>query len=188
MFRCSAAMHDIHSYIEALLVREIGYDSAALRTVLTFVASLLAGGPAMIRGSVPTKKGTLQMTSASRQSLRNFCIKNVVSVSLAKSVHELPRVAYAGSCTLVLYDNDVNPGLHCHEADGTVLNVHAITGSAHSGIIQCLKSTKPQAGFDQDVARFEELAGAPTPDATAREASEAEPPQEDGLLPTICEE
>eukprot|EP00959_Pyramimonas_sp_CCMP1952_P158045 3304739-Pyramimonas_sp.AAC.1 len=43
-------------------------DNAALRTVLTFVACLLAGGPAMTFGYVPTKKRTLQMTSASRLS------------------------------------------------------------------------------------------------------------------------
>eukprot|EP00959_Pyramimonas_sp_CCMP1952_P018180 384986-Pyramimonas_sp.AAC.1 len=35
---------------------------------------------------------------------------------------------------------------------------------------------------------FEELADAPTPDGTAREASEAEPPHEDGRLPMIFEE
>eukprot|EP00959_Pyramimonas_sp_CCMP1952_P152585 3192781-Pyramimonas_sp.AAC.1 len=45
-------------------------------------------------------------------------------------------------------------------------------------IIQSLKSTKPQAGFDQYMTKFEELADAPTLDGTAREALEAEPPQE----------
>eukprot|EP00959_Pyramimonas_sp_CCMP1952_P376789 7891799-Pyramimonas_sp.AAC.1 len=63
-----------------------------------------------------------------------------------------------------------------------------ITGSAHSGITQCLKSTMLQASFDQDMTKFEELSGAPTPDGTAREVSEAEPPQEDGRVPTSYEE
>eukprot|EP00959_Pyramimonas_sp_CCMP1952_P340852 7139647-Pyramimonas_sp.AAC.1 len=108
------------------------------------------------------------MTSASRLSpkvhlalqylIRNvFRIENVVSVRLAKSIQ------------------------------GTALNIHDITGSAHSRIIQYLKSTKPQAGFDQDMAGFEELADAPTPGGTTREASEAEPPHDDRRLSTIYE-
>eukprot|EP00959_Pyramimonas_sp_CCMP1952_P045411 948649-Pyramimonas_sp.AAC.1 len=72
--------------------------------------------------------------------------------------------------TLGHYDNDVNPGFHCYEAEGTPLNIHNRSGSAHSRIIQCLKSTKPQAGFDQDMSEFQELADATTPDGTAREA------------------
>eukprot|EP00959_Pyramimonas_sp_CCMP1952_P188577 3943741-Pyramimonas_sp.AAC.1 len=90
--------------------REIGSDNTALRTVLTFVASLPAGRPAMTFGYVPTKKGTLQMTSASRRSpkvhlalqhLKSnlFRIENVVSVRLAQSVHKLSPVAYADSYT-----------------------------------------------------------------------------------------
>eukprot|EP00959_Pyramimonas_sp_CCMP1952_P249496 5215561-Pyramimonas_sp.AAC.1 len=38
------------------------------------------------------------------------------------------------------------------------------------------------------MTRFEELADAPTPDGTAREASEAEPPHDDGRLSMIYEE
>eukprot|EP00959_Pyramimonas_sp_CCMP1952_P283295 5922010-Pyramimonas_sp.AAC.1 len=38
------------------------------------------------------------------------------------------------------------------------------------------------------MTRFEEFADAPTPDGTAREASEAESLREDGRLSTICEE
>eukprot|EP00959_Pyramimonas_sp_CCMP1952_P095009 1986865-Pyramimonas_sp.AAC.1 len=139
------------------------------------------------------------MTSASRLSpkvhlplqylIRNFSrIENVVSARVAKSSHKLPPVTYADSCTFVHYDNDVNPGFHYYEAEGTVLNTYDITGSAHSRIIQCPKCTKPQAGFDQDMTRFEELAGAPTPDGTTREASEAEPPHDGGRLSTIYEE
>eukprot|EP00959_Pyramimonas_sp_CCMP1952_P297954 6232821-Pyramimonas_sp.AAC.1 len=166
--------------MEALIARKIGSDKTALRTLLTFVASLPAGRPALIFGYVPTKKGMLQMTSASRLSpkvylalqylIRKFFrIENVVSVRLAKSIHKLHPVAYADSCILVHYDNDVNPGFPYHEAEGTALNIHDITGSAHSRSIQCLKSTKPQSGFDQGMTRFEELADAPTPDGTARE-------------------
>eukprot|EP00959_Pyramimonas_sp_CCMP1952_P457603 9475218-Pyramimonas_sp.AAC.1 len=139
------------------------------------------------------------MTSASRLSPKVhlallylardfFRIENVVSVRLAKGIHKLPPVAYADNCTLLHCDNDVNPGFQYDEADGTSLNIYDITGLAHSRIIQCLKSTKPQAGFDQDMAKFEELADEPAPDRTAREAPEAEPPQEDGRLPTMYEE
>eukprot|EP00959_Pyramimonas_sp_CCMP1952_P446103 9339993-Pyramimonas_sp.AAC.1 len=53
-----------------------------------------------------------------------------------------------------------------------------------SKVIQCLKSTRPQAGFDQDMRKFEERADAPTQDNDAREAPEAEPPQEYGRLDT----
>eukprot|EP00959_Pyramimonas_sp_CCMP1952_P243532 5090516-Pyramimonas_sp.AAC.1 len=76
-------------YIEALIAREIGSDNTALRTALTFVASLPAGRPATTFGYVPTKKRALQMTSASRHLLR-----------LAKRIHKLPPVAHADSCTL----------------------------------------------------------------------------------------
>eukprot|EP00959_Pyramimonas_sp_CCMP1952_P182213 3809837-Pyramimonas_sp.AAC.1 len=137
----------------------------------------------MIFGDVPTKKGALQMTSASRLSpkvhlslqylISNFFrIENVVSVS----------------CTLVHYDKDVDPGFHYYEAEGTALNIHDITGSSQSRIIQCPKSTNPQAGIDKDMTRFEELAGALTPDGTAGEASEAEPRHGDGRRSTIYEE
>eukprot|EP00959_Pyramimonas_sp_CCMP1952_P294059 6150410-Pyramimonas_sp.AAC.1 len=114
-----------------------------------------------------------------------FRIENVVSVRLAKSIHKLPPVTYADSCTVVHYDNDVNPGFHSYETKGTALNLHDIIGSAHSIIIQCLKPSKPQAGFDQDMSRVEELAGTPTPEGTTREASKAEPPHDDGRLSTI---
>eukprot|EP00959_Pyramimonas_sp_CCMP1952_P339734 7115057-Pyramimonas_sp.AAC.1 len=156
----------------------------------------------MTFGYVPTKKGTLQMTSARRLSpkvhlafqylTRNFSrIENVVSVWLAKSIHKLPPVppfTYADSCTLVHYDNDVDPGVHCYEAEGTALKVHDVAGSAHSRIIQCLKLIKPQAVFGQDMTRVKELADTPTPDGTAREASEAELPYNDGRPSTIYEE
>eukprot|EP00959_Pyramimonas_sp_CCMP1952_P294957 6169285-Pyramimonas_sp.AAC.1 len=139
------------------------------------------------------------MTSASRFSpnadlalqcpIRNFIrIENVVSVRLAESIHELPPVACAGSCTLVQYDNDVSSGFHCYEAEGTALNIHDIAGSTHSRTIQCLESMKPQVGFDQDMTTFEELADMPAQDEDAREAPEAGTPQEDGRLPTVYEE
>eukprot|EP00959_Pyramimonas_sp_CCMP1952_P093945 1965272-Pyramimonas_sp.AAC.1 len=38
------------------------------------------------------------------------------------------------------------------------------------------------------MTKFEELADMPTQDENAREAPEAEPPQEDGRLPAIYEE
>eukprot|EP00959_Pyramimonas_sp_CCMP1952_P275958 5768014-Pyramimonas_sp.AAC.1 len=60
-----------------------------------------AGRPALTCGDVPTKKGSLQMTEASRLSpkvhlalqylIRNFVrFENVVSVKLAKRIHKLP--------------------------------------------------------------------------------------------------
>eukprot|EP00959_Pyramimonas_sp_CCMP1952_P053438 1117968-Pyramimonas_sp.AAC.1 len=60
------ARHSLN--IDALMARELGSDNTALGTALTFVASLPAGRPAMTFGYVPAKKGTLQMTSASRLS------------------------------------------------------------------------------------------------------------------------
>eukprot|EP00959_Pyramimonas_sp_CCMP1952_P274263 5732703-Pyramimonas_sp.AAC.2 len=50
-------------YTEALIAREIGSDSTALRTVLTSVANVPAGRPAIAFGYVPADKGMLQMTS-----------------------------------------------------------------------------------------------------------------------------
>eukprot|EP00959_Pyramimonas_sp_CCMP1952_P012008 253607-Pyramimonas_sp.AAC.1 len=114
-------------------------------------------------------------------------MENVVSVRVTESIHELPPVTYADSCTFVHYDNDVNPGFHNLKGRGAVLNIHDISGSAQSRIIQCLKSTKPQAGFDQDMSGFDELADAPTPEGTTEESSEAEPPYDDGRISTVCE-
>eukprot|EP00959_Pyramimonas_sp_CCMP1952_P292324 6113847-Pyramimonas_sp.AAC.1 len=50
------------------------------------------------------------------------------------------------------------------------------------------KATKPQAGFDQDMSEFEDLADTPTPEGATREASRAEPEHHDGRLSTIYEE
>eukprot|EP00959_Pyramimonas_sp_CCMP1952_P430874 9023806-Pyramimonas_sp.AAC.1 len=102
-----------------------------------------------------------------------FRIETAASVRLAKNIHELPPVAYADSSTLVNHANDVNPGFHYYEAEGTALNTYEITGSAVSKIIQCLEPTKHKSGFDQDMTK---------------EASEAEPPQEGERLSTIYEE
>eukprot|EP00959_Pyramimonas_sp_CCMP1952_P457378 9474850-Pyramimonas_sp.AAC.1 len=96
MFKYNTAMQGIP--------REIGSDSAALRTVLAFVASLSAGRLFLTVGYVPTKNGTLQMTTASRLS--------------PKDLPRLPPVTYADSCTLAHYGNDVNPGFHYYEAEG----------------------------------------------------------------------
>eukprot|EP00959_Pyramimonas_sp_CCMP1952_P192603 4027368-Pyramimonas_sp.AAC.1 len=159
---CGDAGHSL--YIEALIAMEIGSGNTALWTMLTFVASLHAGGPAMIFGCVPTKKGMLQMTSASRLSPKEY--PRATSVSLRRQLQ-------------VHYHSDVDSGFHYFEAEGTALDIDDITGSAHSRITQCLKSTKPRAGFDQDMMEFEDLAGLLTPDGTAREAPEAEPTQED---------
>eukprot|EP00959_Pyramimonas_sp_CCMP1952_P107530 2247884-Pyramimonas_sp.AAC.1 len=166
--QCGDARHSL--YIEALIAREIGPDNTELRTVLTCVASLPAGRPALTFGYVPTMKGTLQMTTASRASPK------------------VPPVTYADSCSLIHYDNDVSPGFHYHDAEGIGSNIHDTTGSAHSRSSQCLEPTKPQAGFDQDLSTFEDLADAPMPEGTTREASEAEPAHDDGRLSTIYEE
>eukprot|EP00959_Pyramimonas_sp_CCMP1952_P071899 1501702-Pyramimonas_sp.AAC.1 len=72
-------------------------------------------------------------------------------LSLAESIHGLPLVAYADSCTLVHYDIGVDPGCPYFEAEGTALNIYDITGSAPSRITQRLTSTKLQTGFDQDM-------------------------------------
>eukprot|EP00959_Pyramimonas_sp_CCMP1952_P054236 1134420-Pyramimonas_sp.AAC.1 len=104
------------------------------------------------------------MTLASRLSpeVDLARIENVVSIRLTKSIHKLALATYADTCSLVHYGNDVKPGFRYYEAEGTALNIYDATGSAHSRITQCLKSTKPQAGLDQDVTNFEELADVPT--------------------------
>eukprot|EP00959_Pyramimonas_sp_CCMP1952_P428340 8971581-Pyramimonas_sp.AAC.1 len=115
MFKYNTAMSDTRSTFQALIARESGSDNIALRAVLTF-------------SYVPTKKGTLQMSTASRLSpqvrlaltyliINLSRIESVVSVRLAKSIHQLPPVTFADSCTLVLYDNDVNPGCHYYAAE-----------------------------------------------------------------------
>eukprot|EP00959_Pyramimonas_sp_CCMP1952_P416309 8722158-Pyramimonas_sp.AAC.1 len=111
-------------YIAGLMAREIGSDSAALRTVLKLVASLSGGRPALTFSYAPTKKGALQVTTANRLSPKihlalQYIIRNslVVPVRLAKSIHKLPPVTSADSCALVHYDNDVSPGFHYYEAE-----------------------------------------------------------------------
>ena len=126
----------------------------------------------MVVGYLPNQQGNLRKTTASQLSpkvhmalqflVRNyFCIENVVAIRFAKSVSKLPAVTYAESCALVHYDRDVTPGFHYHESDGMALYISDITGSTHARIIQCLKSSKPLAGFDADLSKFEDLAGTP---------------------------
>ena len=145
-------------FIEALLVRETGSDSTALRTVLAYISELPAGQSAKTFGYLPSKQGHLRMTNDSSQApkvhlalqflVKNyFRVENVIAVRLAKSVPRLSAVPYADSSTLVYYETDHNPGFHYYEADGTALNVGSITGSAHAWIIQCLKSSKPTNSF-----------------------------------------
>eukprot|EP00959_Pyramimonas_sp_CCMP1952_P451812 9459647-Pyramimonas_sp.AAC.1 len=56
-------------------------------------------------------------------------VQAVVYLSrLAKSIHKLPPLTSPDSCALVHYDNDVNPGYHYDEAQGTALNIQDITG------------------------------------------------------------
>eukprot|EP00959_Pyramimonas_sp_CCMP1952_P109880 2298532-Pyramimonas_sp.AAC.1 len=143
----------------------------------------------MACGYLPTRNGVLQMRSASRLSpevhlFLQYIINDFfriedffVVVGFAWSIHALPLVTYVDSCTLVHCDNGLNPGFHCYEAEGAALNIRGVTGSAHSRTIQCLKSTKPQAGFDQDMTKFDELSDMPTQGSNARDAPEAEPPQ-----------
>eukprot|EP00959_Pyramimonas_sp_CCMP1952_P289705 6059062-Pyramimonas_sp.AAC.1 len=75
------------------------------------------------------------MTTASRLSpkvhlalsyliINLFLIENVVSVRLAKSIHKLPPVTCADSCTLVHDDNDVNPGFHYYEVEDRLRSGH----------------------------------------------------------------
>eukprot|EP00959_Pyramimonas_sp_CCMP1952_P134670 2818521-Pyramimonas_sp.AAC.1 len=73
--------------MEARKAREIGSDNTALRTALTFVASLSAGRPALTFGYVPTRKGVLQMTTASRLSPKvhlvlKYLIRNFFALRL----------------------------------------------------------------------------------------------------------
>eukprot|EP00959_Pyramimonas_sp_CCMP1952_P142727 2988172-Pyramimonas_sp.AAC.1 len=56
--QCGDARHPLY----------FGSDNAALWTALASVASLPAGRPATTFGCIPTKKGMLQMTRASRLS------------------------------------------------------------------------------------------------------------------------
>eukprot|EP00959_Pyramimonas_sp_CCMP1952_P071380 1490858-Pyramimonas_sp.AAC.1 len=67
-------------------------------------------------------------------------------ISEATSNHKLPPVTNADSCTWVQYDY--------YTAEGIAPNIPDITGSAHSRVIQYLRSTKPHAGFDEDRTKF----------------------------------
>ena len=117
--------------------------------------------------------------------IRNyFGVENVIAVRLAKSMHDLPTYPRADSCALVYYDNDMAPGFHYYESNGTALNVNDIANSARARIIQC-----SQAGSDEDLSRFEELAGPAIecdnrPEAPRREETQS---ADDGRLSTIPE-
>eukprot|EP00959_Pyramimonas_sp_CCMP1952_P118756 2482677-Pyramimonas_sp.AAC.1 len=53
--QCGDAQHSL--CMEVLIAREIGSDNAALRMVLTFVAGLPVGRPALTFGCILTKRG-----------------------------------------------------------------------------------------------------------------------------------
>eukprot|EP00959_Pyramimonas_sp_CCMP1952_P453894 9469041-Pyramimonas_sp.AAC.1 len=135
MFKCNTATHDIHSILKHDSPRHWLRQHCATDSV--DVRSQFASGE--------TCYDLWQCADQDRGASDDEC------KPLAKGIHGLPLVTYADICTLVHYDNDVNPGLHGYEAEGTALNMHDITGSAHSRITQCLKSTKPPAGIDQGV-------------------------------------
>ena len=186
-------------YIEALLVREVGSDSTALRTVLAYTSELSAGQPAKILGYLPSKQGHPRMTDDSSRApqahlalqyfVKNyFRVASVVIVRFAESMQKLTAVPYADSSTLVYYDTDNNPGFHYYEADGTALNIGAVTGSTHARIIQCLKPSKPTAIFHWDMTMFEELADIPPPGDSAQAAPRAAPATPDGRFSAIDEE
>ena len=88
----------------------------------------------------------------------------------------------------------MTPGFHYYEADGTALNVYDITGATRARVIQCLKSSKPSSGFDQDLSRFEDLADPPAQGGQEQGGHAPEAPELDlpapagGRLPTIQEE
>ena len=189
-------------YVEALLTREMGMDNTAMRTVLSFIAGLGAGKPALTFGYLPDGKGSLRTTDASKLNPRvhmalQFLVRNyfrvdhVVAVRLAKSVHKLAPIKYATGCTMIHYDNDVHPAFHYYECNNTGLDVPQITGSNHSRIIQCLTSSKAGGGFHEDLSKFPDLADPPPDDRPPGDRPPAETPmasEHDGRLSTIQEE
>ena len=71
--------------------------------------------------------------------------------------------------------------------------MHDITGGARPRITQCLKSSKPVGGFDEDSANIQELADGGASDnqrGPRREGPDDEPPPDPGggRLPTIQKE
>eukprot|EP00959_Pyramimonas_sp_CCMP1952_P046341 967675-Pyramimonas_sp.AAC.1 len=91
VYKSITGMRDIHYTSRLQCPERLAQTKTALRTALAVVASLPTGGPPMTSCDVPTKKGTLQITSASRLSpmeqfalqylIRNsFRFENVVSV------------------------------------------------------------------------------------------------------------
>ena len=71
------------------------------------------------------------------------------------------------------------PGFHYYEADGTALNVHDITGAARARVIQCLKSSRPSSGFDQELSRFKDLADPPAQGGQVQGGHAPEAPEPD---------
>ena len=74
-------------FIEALLVREVGPDSTALRTVLAYISELPAGQPAKTFGYLPSKQGRLRMTNDSGRAPKvhlalQYRVKNYVRVEM----------------------------------------------------------------------------------------------------------
>eukprot|EP00959_Pyramimonas_sp_CCMP1952_P041217 862165-Pyramimonas_sp.AAC.1 len=128
----------------------------------------------MTFGGVPTRKGALQMTSANR-----LCPKLRVSISY---LWLLALTAAHWSTMTTTWIQDFIFMKQRHRTEHTRHN-WVSTFADHP----VPKVHHAPAGFDQDMTRFEELAGAPTPGGTAREASDAEPPHDDGLLSTIYE-
>eukprot|EP00959_Pyramimonas_sp_CCMP1952_P334768 7010323-Pyramimonas_sp.AAC.1 len=131
----SNARHTL--YIECLLTRELGVDSAAMQTVLAYVAHLGAGKLAAVFGYIPDYKGNLNLSDDSKLHprvqlalqylVRNyFRVERVIAVRLAEGVLNLPSVKHATGSTLIHYDNDANPAFHYYECVGTGLNISQI--------------------------------------------------------------
>ena len=81
-----------------------------------------------------------------------------------------------------------------YDSNGTALGIRDITGGTRSRITRCLKSSKPLAGFDEDLTKFQELADGGSSDNQRGNARADDGPTADeaseptgGRLPTIQE-
>ena len=78
----------------------------------------------------------------------------------------------------------LTPAFRFYESADAGLNISDITGHARSQITKCLTSSQLLRGFDEDLAKFQEMADAPDDEGARGDASPneafADPEPNDG--------
>eukprot|EP00959_Pyramimonas_sp_CCMP1952_P193489 4046377-Pyramimonas_sp.AAC.1 len=90
------------------MVRELGYDSAAMRAVVALVAVLAAGLPAIAFGCAPPSR---------EATCERLLIEKADAALLARGIHRLPQFGNVDSSAIMHCDSGVNLGCNSYDAN-----------------------------------------------------------------------